>query len=265
MLSGLPRLRSSGNKVSSPRQTRTSISPSLERLLKGRRCSLVPVGIKCWAHSRGAWLICWHGALDYDRVTCCSLGMPSRPTGCADLSQDEDMSSTRRGSVPHGVRLVSRHHVDEMLRTRLRWDSGAMFYAESRTVQLENKAFARIGAMHHVELFSPLNRLSFVSAFAKQVGFAGPASRTAAMHDLVTDLLPEAILNRGTKATFGGVVWGRAFRRFVRRWDPSTLAPNVAELVNVPVLVEEWSKSNPHYGTLMLAHQAWLNQQQTVP
>lgn len=80
------------------------------------------------------------------------------------------------------------------------------------------------------------------------------------MRILGGDVLPEQTLTRRTKAHFGEMIWGNEFRTFVEDWDPSTLDPAVAALIDATALREEWRRETPWYSTMLLAQQAWLDQ-----
>src|SRR3954451_7787383 len=109
----------------------------------------------------------------------------------------------------------------------MRWDYDIRRLVRSRTQLLGMPALDELGALHGVSVASPLSDPVFVDAFVQEMGPAGPRSRTDAMYHLAGDLLPTALLERTTKATFDAVVWGPCFREFVDRGRP-TLSPEVA-------------------------------------
>lgn len=105
---------------------------------------------------------------------------------------------------------------------------------------------------------SPLMSAPFVRAFADLVGPTGPSTRERALVMLADDLLPREVILRQTKATFGGVVFGPRFRAFAEAWDPESLAPDLAELVDGVALRTGWI-TGPTYPSLMLAQRCWLD------
>lgn len=144
--------------------------------------------------------------------------------------------------------------------SRVRWDVEAMYYARSRATTMLNETLDRVGSTHGMRIASPFTDERFVAAFAAEAGRAGPPSREAAMRMLGQDVLPEVTLGRRDKADFNGMVWGGDFRRFVDGWRPETLTPGVAELVDPGALRHAWREPFPHYQTMLLAQQAWLDQ-----
>ena len=49
-------------------------------------------------------------------------------------------------------------------------------------------------------------------------------------------------------------------RLFATSWNPGSLRPDVARMVDLQVLEDLWRTPNPHAGTMMLAQLAWLDQ-----
>jgi asparagine synthase (glutamine-hydrolysing) len=75
------------------------------------------------------------------------------------------------------------------------------------------------------------------------------------MTELFGDLLPEPVLARTSKASFGGVFWGQASRRFAQEWDGTGLETS---LVDAEALRAEWLAPVPVYGSALPLHAAWL-------
>ena len=161
------------------------------------------------------------------------------------LTPDADAAVRRR------LAAVSAAH-------RLRWDTEVRAWARSRTTELGLQVLARLAATEGAGVASPLSDPAFVDAFAEEVGPAGPRSRSHAMAHLAEDLLPPAVVRRTTKAAFGGLIWGPGFREFARTWQPDTLAPEIAALVDVDRVAAEFSRASPRHPAMMLAEAAWL-------
>ena len=154
---------------------------------------------------------------------------------------------------------VVRHQAWDSSRVRLRWDIAAMRYSASRTVAVFDETLRLVGRPHGVKPVNPLLDSEFVAAQSRAAGFAGHRSRTDAMRLLGGDLLPEPVLTRPTKASFGSAVWGDPFRDLVTAWNPRWSMPALQEAVDPDGLRMEWNRPRPHFGTMMLAQQAWLD------
>lgn len=148
----------------------------------------------------------------------------------------------------------------EESQTRARWDVMASRYAGSRSVRLGQDALGIVGGSRNSPVVSPLLTQRFVDAFATRTGPGGPPSRTASMRLLAEDLLPEAILDRRTKAVFTALVWGPSFRDFVASWDPSTMPQDLASFVYADLLQAEWESPEPHFASMLLLQAIWLAQ-----
>jgi asparagine synthase (glutamine-hydrolysing) len=142
--------------------------------------------------------------------------------------------------------------------TRLRWDVDVVRFVRSRSALLGRAGLQRVGARHGVRVLSPLMTAEFADAFASESGPVGPGTRSEAMRHLASDLLPEDVLTRTTKAVFGALVWGPEFRRFVSAWSPDDLDPHLGGLVDPVSLHAAWSEARPLFPSMLLAQHAWL-------
>lgn len=162
---------------------------------------------------------------------------------------------------PHAAREVARRSAAAEVRPGIRWDVAAWDFARSRSALAGQHALTAVAQARGRRLASPLIAPDFVAAFGREVGPGGPRSRTASMHLLAGDLLPDAVLDRRSKAVFSAMVWGPRFRQFAAEWDPATLAPELAELVDARLLSRGWRSEEPPFASLMLAQHAWLSRQ----
>jgi hypothetical protein len=160
--------------------------------------------------------------------------------------------------TPQAARQVSERHASQLTRTRLRWDVAAMYFAQSRSVQLGKRALSVVGADSGVKVATPLMDPTFIEAFARQVGPGGPADRATSMRMLASDLLPLDVLQRTTKATFDAMIWGPRVRAFLAEWRPENMSIAMGDLVDVDELTRQWGSDQPYYLSLMLLQQAWL-------
>ena len=94
-----------------------------------------------------------------------------------------------------------------------------------------------------------------IRALAAEGGRWGFAGRTALMRHLFSDLLPDTLLARSTKAHFGSVRWGEPERAFASAWDGGGLA----DWIDVEALRAEWLSERPAGACALALHAAWLD------
>jgi len=112
-----------------------------------------------------------------------------------------------------------------------------------------------LAAEHGLRLHEPLLAPRFVRALASRAGTWGYPSRTEAMRDLFSDLLPDAILSRRSKAYFNRAFMGGSTRSFALGWDGAGVDPG---LVDTDLLRQEWLSDFPSAISTPLLHAAWL-------
>lgn len=108
---------------------------------------------------------------------------------------------------------------------------------------------------YDVQLESPLLDPEFVHSIARLGGFIGPGDRTAVLRRMASDLLPDEVLARLSKASFNNVYIGRHSVEFAQRWSGEGLDDR---LVDVARLRETWLGPKPPATTAALLQQAWL-------
>ncbi|GAA1999733.1 asparagine synthase C-terminal domain-containing protein [Microbacterium ulmi] len=102
---------------------------------------------------------------------------------------------------------------------------------------------------------NPLMDPRFVDAVSRAAGTFGLGDRTAMMRWLFSDLLPDSVLARSTKAAFNTTRWRAREEEFAREWDGSGLDP---EYVDVESLRRVWLEG-PRILTAYHLHAAWLS------
>jgi asparagine synthase (glutamine-hydrolysing) len=113
----------------------------------------------------------------------------------------------------------------------------------------------RVGRRLSVRVVHPLFEPEVLRALAQEGGAAGFGDRTAALHHLFGDVLPPAVIERRSKAVFGGVVWHESSRQFAREWDGS----GCDEALVVPeILRAAWRAEVPMFASWTMLHAAWL-------
>ncbi len=136
-----------------------------------------------------------------------------------------------------------------------RWDERVAWWSRRRHLACIRWSMSLLASDHDVQLAHPLLDRSFLAAIARDGGATGFGDRTAVMHALFGDLLPEAVLDRESKAYFDGATWGTYTRRFVKKWDGQGVDES---LVDAEILRSEWEKSMPLFTAAPLLQSAWL-------
>jgi asparagine synthetase B (glutamine-hydrolysing) len=158
------------------------------------------------------------------------------------------------------LRPAAKAELDAEL-VRMQLDAPLSFAASVRQVPmrrgqlLANRSRELHARGFGVRLESPLLDSEFVHAIARLGGFVGPGDRTAVLRELASDLLPDVVLARLSKASFNNAYLGRYSVDFARRWSGHGLND---QLVDVARLRAEWLGSKPSAGTAALLQQAWL-------
>lgn len=157
----------------------------------------------------------------------------------------------------------ARHHelVAADLASEPLTTSGSLEWLLTRRASVAAEHNYRVlAAEYGLALGQPLLDPTFVRSLARAAGTWGYPSRTAAMRALFSDLLPDAILDRRSKAYFNRAFMGEATREFAESWDGSGVDP---ELVDAEVLRTEWLSEFPSAISTPLLHAAWLSSVRT--
>jgi asparagine synthase (glutamine-hydrolysing) len=112
-----------------------------------------------------------------------------------------------------------------------------------------------LASANGVSLSSPLLDPHFVEALAHDGGFLGVGSRTAVLRELASDLLPDEVLSRQSKATFNTCYMTTHTRDFASAWTGTGLDD---QLVDCGELQRAWLADRPIPATAALLQTAWL-------
>jgi asparagine synthetase B (glutamine-hydrolysing) len=137
----------------------------------------------------------------------------------------------------------------------LRYDSATWSITHRRSFATISHNHAAAAAEYGIRASDPLLDHRFVAALARAGGPFGWPGRTATMLALFSDVLPQAVLCRTTKASFNRAHTGAATREFARTWDGSGIDDH---LVDVERLRNVWLSDEPTMATGVLLHSAWL-------
>ena len=152
-----------------------------------------------------------------------------------------------------------RHHrllAADLASERLTTAGSLEWLLTRRAAVMATHNYTRLAADYGVSLHEPLLDATFVRSLAEKAGTWGFVSRTAAMRELFGPLLPDAVLERRTKAYFNRAFMGEETRAFARSWDGTGVDP---QLVDVEVLAAEWAAEVPSAMSTPLLHAAWLS------
>ena len=137
----------------------------------------------------------------------------------------------------------------------LRYDSATWSITRRRSFATISHNHAAAAAEYGIRASDPLLDPHFVAALARAGGTVGYPGRTATMVALFSDVLPQAVLCRTTKASFNRAHAGAPTREFARSWDGSGIDEH---LVDVERLRDVWLSDEPTMATGVLLHSAWL-------
>lgn len=132
---------------------------------------------------------------------------------------------------------------------------GLMRHAQLRLVSLFLGNSRALAAEHNVLDGKPLLDTGFLAALGAAGGRLGFPGRTTAMTQLFSDVLPEDVLRRTTKARFNRMAFNVHSRRFAECWDGSGVDE---ELVDIGALRRAWSEPEPNALSFGLLQSAWL-------
>ena len=136
------------------------------------------------------------------------------------------------------------------------WSARMRWSARWRAWRLTTESMALLAADHEARLYSPFLDPGFLASLAAAGGRVGWGGRGETMRALFADLLPDPVLRRTTKAEFSAPLFGSATREFAARWDGR--AGPVTELLDVDALRRMWGTFQPHFGSSLVLHAAWL-------
>jgi len=140
----------------------------------------------------------------------------------------------------------------------LRFDRYVRWLPRARDWTVRQRTFEILAAEAGARIVDPFLDPDFLIALASWGGWRGLGTRSRAMRLLFADVLPDAILERGSKAEFTGAFFGPRSRAFAREWAGGGVDPS---LVDPDALREIWTSPAPDSGTFSLLQSAWLHGQ----
>jgi asparagine synthetase B (glutamine-hydrolysing) len=163
----------------------------------------------------------------------------------------------------HGNDALERSWLNEVARSPLRWNERLREMWRSRFMQLSLDRIAALARRVDVEPIHPFVDPGFISVLAATAGATGFRDRSAAMHGLFAEDLPERVVTRETKASFDEVLWNRHTHSFLAGMTPERLRPSlrmlaVEELTDHQALLEHWQQPQPLANSFLLLQACWL-------
>jgi asparagine synthase (glutamine-hydrolysing) len=106
----------------------------------------------------------------------------------------------------------------------------------------------------------PLGDPTFLASAANVGGKLGIGDRTAIMRSLFAGVLPDQLLARPDKATFGPAFIGAATLEFARSWQGEGVDHR---LVDPDILKASWGPERFDFRGALILQAAWLHQQRS--
>lgn len=151
--------------------------------------------------------------------------------------------------------LLACRHADDVVAHSLHAGRHAWQFATRRCAKRAYDTLRALGSDIDVDFVPTFVEPDLVAAVAAAAGFWGWTGRAATMRALFGDLLPRAVLERSTKATFNRAVFTEHTREFACQWNGDGVD---SALVDPEALRDNWLSDFPHAPTMNLLQQAWL-------
>jgi hypothetical protein len=180
-----------------------------------------------------------------------SLPRPVR----AEIARMRHPAHTGGWLTPAGRSRVVRALAGEEVSWPHRWDRALVYWYRSRAFAALSGTLGLLADDRDVVVVNPFVDPRVLAELMIAGGPGGFPSRTDAMRWLCGSLLPDEVLGRSTKASFGSALWGPAARAFISGWDGTGVDPRY---VDPGLLRQELSTPDPGFGMILLVHQGWL-------
>ena len=156
---------------------------------------------------------------------------------------------------PDALRRHARLAAQDVVAEPLFHAAATWHISRLRSFALIRHNHTAMAAEYGLRASDPLLDAGFLAALAGAGPRLGFTSRTSAMGELFSDVLPTPVLTRTSKAAFNQANSGSSTREFAATWDGSGVDP---ELVDVDRLRELWLNDDQTMITGLLLHSAWL-------
>lgn len=151
-------------------------------------------------------------------------------------------------------RIARRRFAEEYT---LPWGYQAImsFYWKRRAVQVGRSNFAVLGSAYSATVHHPFVDERTISAFAATGGLTGHGDRRQILERHLGDLLPNALIQRRTKASFDDPLWTADTIEFARSWSGEGVE---GRLVDAEKLRREWLSGRNNLISVLLLQSTWL-------
>jgi asparagine synthase (glutamine-hydrolysing) len=163
--------------------------------------------------------------------------------------------------VPNWLRPAGRRQLLRRIHKwgaedRVRYDEHLEWWSRSRYLNHGQRSLELLAEDHGVRYVAPFSDDRVMRSLAATMGRGGFVSRSAAMDFLFGDLLPAAIIERESKASFQSPLVGPATRAFAKIADPTTVMSEV--LVDPSALRRAWQEEHVDIRSLPALQLCWL-------
>ena len=155
----------------------------------------------------------------------------------------------------HVEMLVNRARADWQARTPRRWDGAVGWWWQSRTRLVVAQTKSVLGADSDTQVAQPFLDPNVLAAAASRFGPRGPRDRATALRALFSDVLPDRVLARRSKATFNEAFFSDHSRAFAARWTGGGVDPSLVDAERVAAV---WNAVHPDPRSFSLMQAAWL-------
>jgi asparagine synthase (glutamine-hydrolysing) len=156
---------------------------------------------------------------------------------------------------PEARRAAAALAASESAEAPWRWREWVGWLAPRRELAVGSWSLGLLADDADVLLVHPFLDRRFLAAMARAGGSLGFGDRTGAMQAMFSEVLPDPLLTRSTKARGNEIFWRRQSREFARSWDGVGVDH---ELVDPAALREEWLEPDPRAQSAIPLQAAWL-------
>lgn len=160
-----------------------------------------------------------------------------------------------------GQHLFAAAVIDDRGRPEEKWSASILRALGARSFAAMRLGQDLLARERGAEIRHPFLEPEVVSAAARAGGRLGLGGRSSVMRLIAGDLLPAAVIERTTKATFDGGYWSSESLAFARSIDVDVIFdadPAIGMLIDPRVVADGWRRAHPPFLTALLLQATWL-------